>query len=628
MVLLTLFLPLISFALSIIISYRYAWIVSISAPLFLLASAVCATIALFSQWNAPDVLMKFNWFTLGKDVFSADLLISNLVLLMLFVVALISFLVHLYSVGYMAGDKNIKRYFAMLGFFTFSMQGIVLSDSLLVLFVFWELVGFSSYLLIGHYSESINAGRASKKAFILNRIGDIGFLVCLMLVWSNQHSFNIIEIVGGEPSEWKTYASLCLFFGVVGKSAQFPLFTWLPDAMEGPTPVSALMHAATMVAAGVYLVIKVFPFFTPVTLEVITIIGLVTALIGGFSALAQFDIKKILAYSTISQLGLMLIGAGASMPEAALLHLLTHAFFKACLFLGAGAVIHSLHQAQRQAHAHFDAQDIRCMGGLSKKLRWTFATFVVSGASLAGIPFFSGFLSKEALLTSVWMQQGYFSAIVFLGFAIVSVLTVLYTYRLVYFVFLGESRMVKELPVTEIPLIMRIPLTILAVGSFWFVVSWSPFDFSGWLFEYSKTRAPIELTIGSSVIILVTLFFSTKIYRSGVAHTSDVLRNGFYVDSFYNKVSLYALTPIYRATLFLDRKVIDGGIHFSVYAQVTFAHVVAWVDRQIVDGLVHLVAGVASGIGSLIRSFQGGKIQHYVYWAVFAIIIFLICVLK
>lgn len=529
----------------------------------------------------------------------------------------------------MAGDQNIRRYFAMLGFFTFSMLGIVLADSLLLLFVFWELVGFSSYLLIGHYSERINAARASTKAFILNRVGDTGFIICLMLVWANLQSFNISEFLDASSTDnWQTFASLCLFFGVIGKSAQFPLFTWLPDAMEGPTPVSALMHAATMVAAGVYLVIRVFPFFTPAALQVIVITGIFTAVVGACAALAQLDIKKVLAYSTISQLGLMLVGLGMGMPDTALLHLYTHAFFKACLFLCAGSVIHTLHHAQHHSQQHVDVQDIRNMGGLSKKLPWTFIAFVVSGASLSGIPLFSGFLSKEALLTTAWIKDDLLSKLVFVCFAIVSILTVVYTFRLIYFVFLGERKEGRNLSVAETPLIMRIPVVILAFCSFWFIVSWNPFDFRGWVFRDQAFHAPMGLTIVSTVVILLTIFISWMFYRSNGIRSNVLLRNGFYVDSFYQKVVSTALMQSALVASFVDKKVIDGVIHFSVFGQVTFAHVIAWIDRQIIDGFVHLVASVASGIGRLIRSFQNGKIQHYVYWAIFAIIIFLICTLN
>src|SRR5690606_32577687 len=245
---------------------------------------------------------------------------------MLVVVALISLVVHVYSTVYMKGDRDWKRYFAMLGFFTFSMQGIVLSDNLLFLFIFWELVGFSSYLLIGHWTDKPEAGSAASKAFVLNRIGDAGFLIGLMIIWTTHETFSLSAILPSAANHaWQTAGALCIFCGVIGKSAQFPLFTWLPDAMEGPTPVSALIHAATMVAAGVYLLVRVFALFTEDALVVVAAVGMITAIIGALAALSQYDIKKILAYSTMSQLGLMILALGMGAVDAALLHLLTHA---------------------------------------------------------------------------------------------------------------------------------------------------------------------------------------------------------------------------------------------------------------------------------------------------------------
>jgi NADH-quinone oxidoreductase subunit L len=629
LVMLTWLLPLLSFATSFITSDRYSWTTSLSAPLLLFASAISASILLFSQWNQNELLLQYDWFSIGSQTFSANILLSNRSLLMLFVVAVISFLVHLYSVGYMAGDLNIRRYFSMLGFFTFSMQGIILADSLLVIFVFWELVGFSSYLLIGHYNETPEAARASKKAFIMNRVGDVGFLIGLMILWANTGNFNLSEIIHtGADSTWQTYASLCIFCGVIGKSAQFPLFTWLPDAMAGPTPVSALIHAATMVAAGVYLMAGIFPFFTSVSLSVVAIVGAITSVVGALAALSQYDIKKVLAYSTISQLGLMMMAIGMGIVNAALLHLFTHAFFKACLFLCAGSVIHTLHQAQQQSHIDLDVQDIRNMGGLSKKLPWTFGAFAISAASLAGIPFFSGFLSKEAILTSLWMHNNILSWIILVCIITVSILTVVYSFRLLWFVFLGEQRLVKDLPVLETPLIMRVPIVLLAVTSLWFIVSWNPFDFGGWILPSSAHGSAVWLTVASSVIILFAVLVSWLIFKTGSIQSNSILRNAFYVDNAYQQFYSYAVSPFTKVAGYVDKKVIDEAIHMGVYAQVTFAHMVNWVDRIIVDGIVHLFVRVVSFIGALSRSLQRGKIQLYIFWAILAIIIFIICTLN
>ena len=345
----------------------------------------------------------FTWIDLpGLDLaFSLSFWLNNIAVLLLCIVTFVSFLVHLYSLEYMKGEKGFARYYSFLGLFTLSMVGIVLADSLLTIFIFWELVGFSSYLLIGFWYNKESAAKASLKAFLVNRIGDAGFLIALMIIWSKAGTFNLIELKTilsiSQPDVWWTIAGFGVLSGVIGKSAQFPLQIWLPDAMEGPTPVSALIHAATMVAAGIYLLARIYVLFDPVVLDVIAVIGALTAFMGAVAALTQTDIKRVLAFSTISQLGYMVLGMGVGAYGAALFHLTTHAFFKACLFLSAGAIIHALHEAQKDGN-HFDAQDMRFMGGLRKKMPITFAAFSISALALAGVPFFSGFLSKDAIL--------------------------------------------------------------------------------------------------------------------------------------------------------------------------------------------------------------------------------------
>ena len=626
---LTLLIPLSSFLLTIIISERYAWIVSLSSSFLMLVAVVCASLLLFDFWDQPALLIPMDWFSIPDHTFTASLHLSNKSLLMLFVVSVISFLVHVYSIGYMAADQHIRRYFAMLGFFTFAMQGVVLADSLLALFVFWELVGFSSYLLIGHFMKKPEAGEASKKAFIINRIGDAGFLVGLMIVWTQTGTFSLSVLTEAPIRfDWQTAASLCIFCGVIGKSAQFPLFTWLPEAMEGPTPVSALIHAATMVAAGVYLMARVFPVFTPEALSVVTFTGAVSSVIGALGALSQHDIKKILAYSTMSQLGLMIMAIGMGLVNAALLHLYTHAFFKACLFLCAGAVIHSLHHAQQRAPSHFDVQDIRNMGGLASKLRVTFIAFLISGASLAGIPFFSGFLSKEAILSALWNFEGAWEWVIIITMVAVSFLTVVYTFRLIWFIFFAEEKKSKDLIVIEVPPVMRAPIILLAACSLWVMVSWNPFDFNGWITLAGEGAVSVGITIFSAVLVAVALGCGWLMFRSGNTNSNTLFRNAFYLDQLHRIIVHKGVLPVAGAAQYTDKKVIDRAIHLSAYIQVTFAHVMAWMDRNIIDGLVHFFANVASLIGALSRSFQGGKIQLYIFWGTFAIIIFLICALN
>lgn len=598
--------------------------------IFWLSVGFISALMLFvTRHNETPMVISHSWFAVGEYSFVASVALSNQSLLMLLVVSVISLLVHIYSTVYMKGDPDWKKYFAMLGFFTFSMQGIVLSDNLLFLFIFWELVGFSSYMLIGHWTSKPEAGRAASKAFIMNRIGDAGFLVGLMIVWATYETFNVSEITQSTlHTPWQTAASLCIFCGVIGKSAQFPLFTWLPDAMEGPTPVSALIHAATMVAAGVYLMVRLFGLFTDDALLVVAITGMITTLVGAIAALSQYDIKKILAYSTMSQLGLMILALGLGVVDAALLHLVTHAFFKACLFLSAGLVIHALHEAQ-PSHLHFDVQDVRNMGGLRKSMPVTFATFLISGASLAGVPFFSGFLSKEAILTALFLHSNVFSWCMIAVILCVSFITVLYTFRLLWFAFAGEKRSVRALDIKEPSSIMLTPVVILAGFSLWLVVSWNPFDFAGWMFRPQQTPVySLWITVLSALWVIAALAVSWLIFRKGSFKTSTIFRNAFYIDKGYDLISDHAIRRANHAVTTVERKVIDRGIHGLVYFQVIFAHVVGWMDRVFIDGTVNATARLTGVGGKITRSFQGGNIQLYVFWSAFALIIFIIWALK
>lgn len=626
LVFVSLFAPLVSFLGICFPGKRLTRSVAALSIACLAAASLSAIIVAIRSWNIGG-LIEIDWFVLGNISFDADIYVSNQSLLMLVVVALISLMVHIYSTVYMKGDRDWKRYFAMLGFFTFSMQGIVLSDNLLFLFIFWELVGFSSYLLIGHWTDKPEAGSAASKAFVLNRIGDAGFLIGLMIIWTTHETFSLSAILPSAANHaWQTAGALCIFCGIIGKSAQFPLFTWLPDAMEGPTPVSALIHAATMVAAGVYLLVRVFALFTEDALVVVAAVGMITAIIGALAALSQYDIKKILAYSTMSQLGLMILALGMGAVDAALLHLLTHAFFKACLFLAAGIIIHSLHEAQSSG-SHFDAQDVRNMGGLKKHLPMTFLAFTVSAASLAGVPFFSGFLSKEAMLTAIFVHTNAVSWLIFAVILSVSFLTVLYSFRLIWFVFFGETR-TPQLHITEPAWAMRAPVLILATCSLWFIVSPNPFDASGWILNSEPTQHSMWITVFSSLWVIAALWLGWYIFRNVPLGTNAFFRNAFYVDTFYSLASS-SIQRINSATIErIDKQIIDGAIHASAYAQVIFAHVVGWIDRTFVDGSVNAIARLTGLGGKFIRSFQGGNIQLYIFWSVFAIIIFIIWAVK
>lgn len=596
----------------------------------LFASFCSAAYLLASHWNQPPLVVTLPWFDTGDASFTVQLLRSNRSVLMLTVVAFISLLVHLYSTAYMKHDRHVTRYFAMLGFFTFAMQGIVLSDSLLFLFVFWELVGFSSYMLIGHWMHKEEAGRASTKAFVMNRIGDAGFLVGLMIVWATFNTFSLTTILDSPGNiAWQTAASLCIFCGVIGKSAQFPLFTWLADAMEGPTPVSALIHAATMVVAGVYLLIRIFGLFTETALLVVAITGTITTVIGALAALSQYDMKKILAYSTMSQLGLMVLAIGMGVVDAAFLHLLTHAFFKACLFLSAGMIIHALHDAKVAGNT-FDVQDIRHLGGLRKKMPFTFVTFAIGGASLAGVPFFSGFLSKEAIITALFMHSGLASWLMIVVILGVSFLTIMYTFRMIWFIFLGEGRTIRTLAVTDpAENSMRIAVGILAFCSLWFLVSWNPFNFMGWIPVMQQTSSYlVPITIFSVLWVVAAIALSVYFYTRRGFKTSALLHHAFYVDHVYaittQKVLGISAAFVDRA----ERKVIDACVHSAAYGQVILAHIVAWIDRVFIDGTVNGAARLTGLGGKVTRSFQAGNIQLYLFWAAFGIFIFIIWAFK
>lgn len=627
-------LPLLSALVSLIFAYSEKT-VKVVAPLCLATSA-CAALIIFAQcWNSPPVLVNWKWFSLASFSFNAGLLINNLTVLMLVVVNVISFLVHLYSVKYMAGDTALPRYFAMLGFFTFSMLGIVAANNLLLAFVFWELVGFSSYMLIGHWNHKSEAAKAAKKAFIVNRIGDAGFLVGLMILWTIAGTLDFAILPSIHLSDgWQTAAALCIFCGVAGKSAQMPLFTWLPDAMEGPTPVSALIHAATMVAAGVFLLVRIDFMFTPPAADVIALVGILTSLLAAFAALAQTDIKKVLAYSTISQLGLMICAVGAGSSAAAMLHLFTHAFFKACLFLAAGSVIHALHHAQRYSDITFDAQDMRNMGGLRRKMPGTFLLMLVSALALAGIPFSSGFVSKDAILSALLVYSGdamNWRWFVFAGAFVVSFVTVLYTFRMIAAIFMGEEKATINLPVHEPSWLMRLPMVVLAGCSGFFIVSLNPFDFSGWLYQAMQKETPA----GSHQLGLVMFSAAWVLAAAGVAwwshtkivFTSTWLLQAFKLDLAYQIVFVKPALVLANATSLTDKRWIDGVIHALAYIQVTLAYLSGWFDRYVIDGLVNGVAKASTVLGSFTRSFQGGNIQRYILWSVLSVILFLIWVL-
>jgi NADH-quinone oxidoreductase subunit L len=605
--------PLASGILSALVPVRYSWLVSLTASFMLLVAVASAVVLIGCAGLSGVQHFTTTWFTLGGNEISAGILIDKYAVVMVLVVTIVSFLVHLYSAGYMAGDSSVRRYFVMLGFFTFTMLGIVLTDNLLMLFMCWELVGFSSYMLIGHWMELPEAAQASRKAYMMNRVGDLGFIAGLMIVYRNAGTFDISVLAGQSLQGWEMAAALCIFAAIVAKSAQFPLLTWLPDAMAGPTPVSALIHAATMVAAGVFLLARIHFLFPPAALQAVTIIGLITALTGAAAALGHYDIKKVLAYSTVSQLGLMVTALGVGAKDAAMLHLLTHAFFKAGLFLGAGAVIHTLHQAQVTTGETYDVQDIRNLGGLKKAMPVTFTVFLLCGASLSGIPMFSGFQSKEAILSHILSGQGSWGVLVAILFLLTAFLTIVYTFRLIWFVFIAEGgRQWTSIP--EVPFVMRFPMIVLALASLWWIVSLNPFSFSGWFMTGNATALATATSVAIAIAALaISFLFMRK--KAVPTKAADILTNTFYLDNIF---SVLVTRPVGQLSLLfirIDRKYIDGFLHGAAYAQVTVAHVIGWIDKAIVDGVVNFVARLASWLGMFVRTFQSGNIQMYIFWA-------------
>ncbi|BCR06908.1 NADH-quinone oxidoreductase subunit L [Desulfuromonas versatilis] len=416
------------------------------------------------------------WMSLGTLQIDWGFLLDPLSALMIMVVTGVGSLIHLYSIGYMHGEEGFYRYFAYLNLFCFSMLMLVLGNNALVMFIGWEGVGLCSYLLIGYYFHKKSAGDAAKKAFVVNRVGDFGFLLGLFtLFWTlgSEHGIwtvNFVEIAEhghllGVGSTVVTVVTLCFFLGATGKSAQIPLYTWLPDAMEGPTPVSALIHAATMVTAGVYMIGRMNGLFAqaPDTMMVVALVGAATAIFAATIGFAQNDIKRVLAYSTVSQLGFMFMAMGVGAFTAGIFHLMTHAFFKACLFLGSGSVIHAMHHALHHAHLHDDPQDMRNMGGLRKKMPVTWATFGISCLAIAGMPFFSGFFSKDEILWWTFAStRG--SMLVWIIGSIAACMTAFYMFRCLYMTFHGEQKTHAKAKdhVHESPWVITLPLVVLA----------------------------------------------------------------------------------------------------------------------------------------------------------------------
>ena len=599
----------------------------------------------------------YRWIDLGSLQVDMAFLIDPLSAVMILIVTGIGGLIHIYATGYMHDDNGFWRFFAYLNLFTAAMLTLVLGDSLLLLFVGWEGVGLCSYALIGFWYTDHNNARAGNKAFIVNRVGDFGFVLGMFLLfWSldaqGHGTLTVREMVKWAPTikdsllwGWPviTLATLFLFVGATGKSAQIPLFVWLPDAMAGPTPVSALIHAATMVTAGDYMTARMNVFFSmaPTTLHVIAVIGVATALVAASIALTQYDIKKVLAYSTVSQLGYMFIGIGVGGYAAAVFHLMTHAFFKACLFLGAGSVIHAMHHEQ----------DMRKMGGLKVWMPVTFITFFISVLAIAGFPPFAGFFSKDEIL---WLAASnghwtiWFLAVCGAG------LSAFYMFRQLFMTFYGASRADHHTQehLHESPQVMTIPLIILAVGAVFAGFVGLPgvlggSQFAHWLepviHAHEEAHASHALEWGlmavSVSVASLGVFLAYLMYRreslspaifANLAGGSlyRLFDHKWYFDEIYQVVFVNGTLLIARLGSLFDQYIIDGIVDGSA----ALTRFVSWLnglfDQYIIDGIVNLIANVTFGIGNKLRRVQTGNINSYLYGILIAVVLLIIAKLR
>ncbi len=590
----------------------------LSATLSAYATAAAFGLSLLVFFNLKEYLhASYTWISVQGLEASIGIEINRLSVLMLLVVTGVATAVFFFSRVYMAEDRDLSRYFASLNLFVFSMLGIVVADNLIQMFIFWELVGVSSFLLIGFWFEKPSAANACKKAFLVNRLGDFGFLAGILLLWANTGDIefaaleNFFHSFAPEDFEsWLAPAGILLFCGAVGKSAQFPLHVWLPDAMEGPTPVSALIHAATMVAAGVFMLCKISFLLIGSALDVIAWIGAITSLLAALMALQQDDIKRILAYSTLSQLGYMVMAVGLAAPQAAMFHLTTHAFFKALLFLCAGAIIYSVHHEQ----------NIWKMGGLKSKMPLTFRLFLIGTLALAGVPPFSGFYSKDSIIAAAQTQN---PALFIIGLVVVF-LTAFYMFRLVSVVFFNQPRTDHASHASEAPSSMVIPLVILAVPSI--MAGWVNIEsfFSGTFHAAADHAHGHEA--GAAVNVFLAPFEHSPL--AAFLGTFIALLGAVLAFQIYSKVDE---DPMVEKAGFISW--VLGGKFFidEIYRVIVacthdlLAKLAAWFDRALLAGFVIKGSqGVVEFTGRAIRLLQTGNIQTYALWFFIGLFVLLI----
>ncbi|MGH7771843.1 MAG: NADH-quinone oxidoreductase subunit L [Candidatus Binatia bacterium] len=601
----------------------------------------------------------YSWLSLGTLNVDVAFWIDPLSAVMILVVTGVGGLIHIYSVGYMHEDKSYWRYFAFLNLFTFAMLLLVTADNLLLMFIGWEGVGLCSYALIGFwYQDHVNT-RAGNKAFIVNRVGDFGFILGVFLIfWSLEQeghgtlTFREIEkftaLLKGQEI-WGmgviTLTTLFLFIGATGKSAQIPLYVWLPDAMQGPTPVSALIHAATMVTAGVYMVARLHFLYSlaPLTLEVIAVIGIATALLAATIALTQNDIKRVLAYSTISQLGYMFLATGVAAYGAAIFHLMTHAFFKACLFLGSGSVIHALG----------GEQDMRKMGGLRRSMPYTFWTFAIGVLAISGTPLTAGFFSKDEILWQVFSSP-HGSSLLWVFAVGGAGLTAFYMFRQFFLVFFGECRADSHAQshLHESPKVMTTPLVLLAIGSI--VAGWIGLPailggslFAEWLepvlgkhHEAHASATLEEILMAVSVGVAALGFYLAYLlyYRRALAPERfsslagglpyRLFYNKYYIDEIYQLVFVGGTLLLARVGAWIDRYIIDFIVDGSAKTTAFISWLNGLFDNYVVDWLVNAVANVTFWSGNKFRRVQTGNINSYLYVILGAVVLTIIIRLR
>jgi NADH-quinone oxidoreductase subunit L len=650
--------PFVAFLLNALVfdkgSRASGWL----STLAILISTVCAVLVFAKVWNSGLYYhQQYLWFTIGDTKIIAGILLNNLSVLVLLLVAVIALPVHIYGTAYMKGDPMFGRYFTYLSFFCFSMLALVVVDNMILLYAFWELVGFSSYLLIGFWNTRDRAVQANKKAFIMNRIGDIGLLAAIMILFAQFHTFDIdtlfgkngiviqsiiisgvwIGQAGSMPAVWQYIACGGIILAVAAKSAQFPLHTWLPDAMEGPTSVSALIHAATMVAAGVFLLGRFYPFFNTAELNVLAIIGCFTAFMAAIIALTQNDLKRILAYSTISQLGFMVMAMGIGAYGSSLFHLVTHAFFKCLLFLSAGIIIHEMQHLKDEHQLDIDPQNILYMGGLRKKLPLTFVVCIIAALALVGIPFTSGYLSKDGILIQAfeWAEGKSWTYYMVPVMALLSgVLTAFYVARLIFRVFFGEFEQERinthiKAHFTDGGWAYKIPLVFLAICCLFPVFCLNPFFYEeAWVL---KGLVPVDhlgrmnmyhtiIPVGVTLLSIFVIYWAYSIYVSQKRalfpqHTFlfKLSYNEWYFDTFYKRYIADGVLALGNGLFWFDKNIIDGLINLLQKITLSLASLTKWLDKYIVDGFLHGLAAIVVAISNFARGFQTGRVQYYLF---------------